>query len=80
MSGPSDRKRSRHRTDLSTFAEPTRRPFNDELKGKKLVELESPDWREPMRLLFDEDWQRAGVRVPVLAPVENDEADENDEK
>ncbi|MCG8649715.1 MAG: hypothetical protein MI861_07775 [Pirellulales bacterium] len=45
-----------------------------------MVELESPDWREPMRLLFDEDWQRAGVRVPVLAPVENDEADENDEK
>ncbi|MGB7324055.1 MAG: hypothetical protein WBD31_04240 [Rubripirellula sp.] len=44
-----------------------------ELAEKKIVDATQQDWREPIRLLFEYDWQRRGRR-PVLAtsPIDED--------
>ncbi|MDV6029843.1 MAG: hypothetical protein F9B45_06990 [Phycisphaera sp. RhM] len=42
--------------------------IGEQLNGITLLDRKTSDWREPTRKLFNEHWQRAGVRPPVLIP------------
>ncbi|TWU47141.1 hypothetical protein [Rubripirellula reticaptiva] len=47
--------------------------IGESLNGISLVDLELKDWREPVRVLFDQDWQRASVRPARLADFGEEE-------
>lgn len=42
--------------------------LGDEIPPELLIEPDLADWREPIRILFDEDWQRSGKRLPAAIP------------
>ncbi len=43
------------------------------IPNKPLVDSSLDDWREPIRVLFGQDWQRTSVRPPSLATLDLEE-------
>jgi hypothetical protein len=45
----------------------------DELGAKPIIDVNADDWREPIRRLFDEEWNRPGL-PPARDPLANPDA------
>ena len=63
---------SPHRDRTESFELEVECKLDQGLLHESLIRLEQPDWREPTRDLFGEDWQRKGIVPPLLLGKSND--------
>lgn len=57
---------SLHHDSAESFDLTVQSKLGSDLPGKIPLILESADWREPVRGLFNENWQRRGIVPPLL--------------